>query len=386
MKLQNGSDVRGVAIAGVPGEDVTLVPEAVNRIAAGFAKFLAKKLHNQTSDLRIAFGHDSRVSAGMMKEAVFGGLLGQGVHVTDCGLASTPAMFMSIIFEDTHMDGSIMITASHLPYNRNGLKFFTVDGGLEKSEVKEVLTLASQSSAMAVSSAAIASLDLIDLYALHLRRKICAGLCSGMYDRPLEGMHIVVDAGNSDERENARLKEFIDSRGLHPRMAVNTHGHFDHTLGVQFLKDTYGIPFALSGKDKFLLDNAAPGSSIFGVKVGAMPSIDLDLDTTDEVRFGHTALKIIPTPGHTPGHVSLYAPQAKAVFTGDTLFRESIGRTDLPGGDYSWIMRSILERLIPLGDETEVYPGHGESTTIGHESLYNPFVVEVLNGQVNYDN
>ena len=169
---------------------------------------------------------------------------------------------------------------------------------------------------------------------------------------------IVVDAGNSDERENARLKEFIDSRGLHPRMAVNTHGHFDHTLGVQFLKDTYGIPFALSGKDKFLLDNAAPGSSIFGVKVGAMPSIDLDLDTTDEVRFGHTALKIIPTPGHT----------------------------DLPGGDYSWIMRSILERLIPLGDETEVYPGHGESTTIGHESLYNPFVVEVLNGQVNYDN
>ena len=108
---------------------------------------------------------------------------------------------------------------------------------------------------------------------------------------------IVVDAGNSDERENARLKEFIDSRGLHPRMAVNTHGHFDHTLGVQFLKDTYGIPFALS-----------------------------------------------------------------------------------------WIMRSILERLIPLGDETEVYPGHGESTTIGHESLYNPFVVEVLNGQVNYDN
>mgnify|MGYP002528416972 CR=1 FL=1 len=193
---------------------------------------------------------------------------------------------------------------------------------------------------------------------------------------------IVVDAGNSDERENARLKEFIDSRGLHPRMAVNTHGHFDHTLGVQFLKDTYGIPFALSGKDKFLLDNAAPGSSIFGVKVGAMPSIDLDLDTTDEVRFGHTALKIIPTPGHTPGHVSLYAPQAKAVFTGDTLFRESIGRTDLPGGDYSWIMRSILDSLLPLGEEVHVYPGHGPETTIGHETLYNPFIVEVLNDEV----
>lgn len=196
---------------------------------------------------------------------------------------------------------------------------------------------------------------------------------------------VVVDAGNADDRENARLREFIDSRGLRPVMAVNTHGHFDHTLGVQFLKDTYGIPFALSGKDRFLLDNAATSGSVFGVKVGAMPAIDLDLDTTDEVRFGNTALRILRTPGHTPGHVSLYAPQAKVVFTGDTLFRESIGRTDLPGGDYSWIMRSILEQLVPLGDEVQVCPGHGEATTIGHETLYNPFVVEVLNGQVHYE-
>ncbi len=196
---------------------------------------------------------------------------------------------------------------------------------------------------------------------------------------------VVVDAGNADDRENARLREFIDSRGLRPVMAVNTHGHFDHTLGVQFLKDIYGIPFALSGKDKFLLDNAATSGSIFGVKVGAMPAINLDLDTTDEVRFGNTALRILRTPGHTPGHVSLYAPQAKVVFTGDTLFRESIGRTDLPGGDYSWIMRSILEQLVPLGDEVQVCPGHGEATTIGHETLYNPFVVEVLNGQVHYE-
>ena len=200
------------------------------------------------------------------------------------------------------------------------------------------------------------------------------------------GECIVIDAGNSTESENAQMREFIDLRRLRPVMAVNTHGHFDHTLGVQFLKDTYGIPFALSGKDKFLLDNAAPGSSIFGVKVGAMPSIDLDLDTVEEVRFGDTTLHILRTPGHTPGHVSLYEPQAKAFFTGDTLFRESIGRTDLPGGDYSWIMRSILDQLIPLGDEVQVYPGHGEPTTIGHETLYNPFVVEVLNGQVNYDN
>ena len=107
---------------------------------------------------------------------------------------------------------------------------------------------------------------------------------------------VVIDAGNSSPREDAALDNFIAGHGLEPVMAINTHGHFDHTLGVGHLKERYGIPFALSGKDKFLLDNAAPGSSIFGVKVGAMPSIDLDLDTTDEVRFGHTALKIIPTP------------------------------------------------------------------------------------------
>ena len=197
---------------------------------------------------------------------------------------------------------------------------------------------------------------------------------------------IVVDAGNSDERENARLKEFIDSRGLHPRMAVNTHGHFDHTLGVQFLKDTYGIPFALSGKDRFLLDNASASGSVFGVKVGAMPPAEIDLDGTPEIRFGRTTLRVIPTPGHIPGHVAFYEPQAKALFTGDTLFRESIGRTDLPGGDYSWIMRSILDSLLPLGEEVHVYPGHGPETTIGHETLYNPFIVEVLNDEVNYKN
>ncbi len=113
-----------------------------------------------------------------------------------------------------------------------------------------------------------------------------------------------------------------------------------------------------------------------------MPTVDIDLDRTPEIRFGTTVLQVIPTPGHTPGHVAFYEPQSGVVFTGDTLFRESIGRTDLPGGDYSWIMRSILDKLLPLGDGTRVLPGHGEETTIGHETLYNPFVTEVLNNEV----
>ncbi len=195
---------------------------------------------------------------------------------------------------------------------------------------------------------------------------------------------VVIDAGNSSPREDAVLDNFIAEHGLKPVLAANTHGHFDHTLGVEHLKQRYGIPFALSSKDAFLLENAATSGSIFGVKVGAMPTVERDLDGEQEIRFGKTILRVLRTPGHTPGHVAFFDEGSKSLFTGDTLFRESIGRTDLPGGDYSWIMRSILDVLVPLGDEVHVYPGHGPESTIGHEVLYNPFIVEVLNEEVNY--
>ena len=177
---------------------------------------------------------------------------------------------------------------------------------------------------------------------------------------------VVIDAGNCSPREDAALDDFISRQGLKPVLAANTHGHFDHTLGVGHLKQRYGIPFALSEK------------------TGPMPAIDRDLDAETEIRFGNSVLRILRTPGHTPGHVAFYEPESKALFTGDTLFRESIGRTDLPGGDYSWIMRSILDVIVPLGEEVHVYPGHGPESTIGHELLYNPFIVEVLNEEVNY--
>ena len=184
---------------------------------------------------------------------------------------------------------------------------------------------------------------------------------------------IVIDAGNSNPREDAALDNFIADQGLKPVMAVNTHGHFDHTLGVQFLKDTYGIPFALSSKDRFLLDNAATSGSVFGVKIGAMPAADLDLDTLSEVRFGNTALRVIRTPGHTPGGVSYYFPDEKAVFTGDALFYRSLGRTDFPGGDHDTLLHSIRKVLFALPEETAVLPGHGPATSIGNERRNNPF-------------
>lgn len=192
----------------------------------------------------------------------------------------------------------------------------------------------------------------------------------------------IIDAGNSTPAEDRALDDFLAERGLKPVLAVNTHGHFDHVLGVAHLKEKYGVPFAAHGGDRFLLDNAAPSGRIFGVEVAELPAIDTDLDGRETISFGATTLKIIPTPGHTPGHVCLFEPESRVVFTGDTLFADSIGRTDLPGGDYSWIMRSIIEGLLPLGGDVKVYPGHGPDTTIGHEAANNPFITEVFSGDV----
>ncbi len=194
MKLQNGSDVRGVAVEGVPGEPVTLVPEAVNRISAAFTAFLAEKLNKKPDELRIAVGHDSRISAGTMKQAVLEGVCACGAAAFDCGLASTPAMFMSIIFDETGMDGAVMITASHLPYNRNGLKFFTKDGGLEKADITDVLTRATKISEQNGDVSGVTALPIIDIYSNYLCEKIRQGVGRG--SKPLAGMHIVVDAGN----------------------------------------------------------------------------------------------------------------------------------------------------------------------------------------------
>lgn len=197
FKLQNGSDVRGVAIDGVDGEPVTLTPEIVRPIGAAFAQWLAAEKKKPVAQLKIAVGHDSRLSAQAMKTAVFDGLRHAGcTEIADCGLASTPALFMATVFENHACDGSVMLTASHLPFNRNGLKFFTREGGLEKENIKQILTLATETGRLdAPENPAPARVaNLMDDYAASLvetiRRQAGAG------DRPLEGLRIVVDAGN----------------------------------------------------------------------------------------------------------------------------------------------------------------------------------------------
>ena len=193
-KLANGSDIRGVAIPGVPDEPVTLTPEAANRIAAGFVRFLSETTGKSPAELQIAVGHDSRISALAIKDSVLTGLTHTGAHGIDCVLASTPAMFMATIFEDTAADGSIMITASHLPYNRNGLKFFTAAGGADKADIQKILTYAAEAPEAHGTLEHVLKFDLIGRYCEHLCKKIRDAL--GGAERPLAGMHIVVDAGN----------------------------------------------------------------------------------------------------------------------------------------------------------------------------------------------
>lgn len=195
---------------------------------------------------------------------------------------------------------------------------------------------------------------------------------------------IIIDAGNYSGRENDALSGYVKEKGLRPVMAVNTHGHVDHILGVQYVKDAFDVPFALHSGDNFLIESCVEHGAIYGFDVNGVPSVDKDLKGTEVIGLGGSELRIIHTPGHTPGHICLFDGETKSLFCGDTLFRESIGRTDLPGGDYSWIMKSILEQIVPLGEDVKIYPGHGPESTIGHEVLYNPFIAEVLQGDVDY--
>ena len=189
--LQNGSDIRGVAMEGIAGQSVNLTEQACRDIGRGFAVWLKERL--QRDALRVAIGRDSRLTgpalAGWLGEA----LAAEGVAVTDMGMASTPAMFMATVTEGYLYDASVMITASHLPFNRNGFKFFTQKGGLERQDIKAILTLAASDAHTGLPAASVSSGSFMPQYADILCRKVreATGLV-----RPLEGLRIVVDAGN----------------------------------------------------------------------------------------------------------------------------------------------------------------------------------------------
>lgn len=207
-RLQNGNDVRGAAIA-TETEKKTLSGGLVSFIAYAFADYLAGKTGKEKADLRIGVGHDSRVTAEELKEACLFGL--SDCRPFDCGLISTPAMFQSTVLPDSDFDGAIMLTASHLPFNRNGMKFFTKEGGLEKKPLSSILTAAAELASkygeedseafvkadrLPVANHAAAPFDMVDVYASAMKKTICEAVQSEDYEHPLKGLHIIVDAGN----------------------------------------------------------------------------------------------------------------------------------------------------------------------------------------------
>ena len=190
-KLQNGSDIRGVALEGIEGQHVNLTETVCKDIGRGFALWLQKKAGK--NDLRVAVGRDSRLSGEALCSWICEAMVKEGLQVTNFGMASTPAMFMSTVTEGYAFDGSVMITASHLPFNRNGFKFFTAEGGLEKGDIKEILEYAASDASTGLSAGSLADGQFMDAYAKILADKI--RVATGE-DKPLEGFKVVVDAGN----------------------------------------------------------------------------------------------------------------------------------------------------------------------------------------------
>ncbi len=223
LKLKSGTDIRGTAV----GENVELTDDAVRRIASAFLTYLSEKTGVSAGEMTLAVGHDSRISADRIKNALLSVFAAEGVKVYDCGLSSTPAMFMTTV--TLGVTASVQITASHHPYDKNGLKFFTAEGGFEGEDIKAILEIADALSEVSTSAADAEKIDFMSRYADILKKKITDGINDG--DTPLKGFHIVVDAGNgaggffekllSELGADTRGSQFLEPDGMFPNHIPN---------------------------------------------------------------------------------------------------------------------------------------------------------------------
>ncbi len=194
-----------------------------------------------------------------------------------------------------------------------------------------------------------------------------------LYDDTNEA--IIIDAGCLYDREKQELKEFIRQNDLTLKRLINTHLHLDHQFGNKFIYDTFGIAPEAAKEDEFLLQTYAVQARTFGCSdtEEAQP-LKAYISDNDKITFGNTELTAIQVPGHSPGGMAFYKEKESILFSGDSLSLESIGRTDLAGGNHATLIHAITNRLFTLPDSTIVYPGHGDSTTIGYEKIHNPFL------------
>ena len=193
-----------------------------------------------------------------------------------------------------------------------------------------------------------------------------------LYDET--GSAVIIDPGCYSKSEEESLVNFIEENNIKLKRNLNTHSHIDHILGNLFISEHFNIPVESHKDDEFLIINAKEHGASFGINVEKPPFPTRYLDEGMQIRFGNSVLDIIHAPGHSPGSIVFYNKTEKFMIVGDVLFNQSIGRTDLPKGNYDLLINSITTKLFPLGDDMDVYSGHGAPTTIGQERISNPFL------------
>lgn len=185
---------------------------------------------------------------------------------------------------------------------------------------------------------------------------------------------VVIDPGCYEKEEREQLKQYIAENELKVVRLLNTHCHIDHVLGNKFVADTYNVGLEIHPQDEQTLRAVPAYAPAYGFPQYGEVLPTAFLEEGDRVMFGNTELQVFFTPGHAPGHIVFYNGPAKICIGGDVLFQGSIGRTDLPGGDFDTLITSIREKMFALPDDVTVFPGHGPETTIGHEKRHNPFL------------
>lgn len=187
---------------------------------------------------------------------------------------------------------------------------------------------------------------------------------------------VIIDCGAFYDNDKERIKAYIEKNKLVPVHSIFTHGHFDHIIGSKFLFDTYGIKPETPAKDTDLYYDCEKQLNDFvGLNINLqLPNINKTIDDKYKIKFGTHTLSVISTPGHTPGGVSFYCKEENVLFSGDSLFYCSVGRTDLPGGDGNVLIEMLKQNILTLPEETTVFPGHGCATSIGFEKENNPYI------------
>lgn len=191
------------------------------------------------------------------------------------------------------------------------------------------------------------------------------------------GEGIIIDPAVYSTEEKNELKKILEKEKIKITKIVNTHGHLDHVLGNKFSKELFNVDLIGHKDDEFMIKNSVAQGKMYGVEVEESPAFDGYLNEGDILEAAGAKLRIIHTPGHSPGSICLIDDDNKLVFCGDVIFRESIGRTDLPGGDYNTLIDSIKNKLFKeVTDEYQLLPGHMETTDVAYEKKYNPFLVK----------